>query len=36
MALPLWVPVATAALGFLSARKWRQQARKLADRQFQY
>jgi len=36
MALPLWVPVATAALGFLSARKSRQQARKLADRQFQY
>ena len=36
MALPVWVAVGTAALGYLSARKSRRQAKKLADRQFEY
>ena len=36
MALPVWVAVGTAALGYLSAQKSRRQAKKLADRQFEY
>ena len=36
MAVPAWIPVATAALSFLSGRKSRSQAKRLADRQFEY